>query len=208
LTAAALGYHRQPLLARCDSEPGHVVEQPDLALMDYQPRDGLIEELGWQHRASIQRELKADHVILSVQMDHDVSMEALVAEPDLSDRLSRADLLERDECRIRYWAVDEPHAAGAYPRLGFCSDRYAKARRSQGEQSVWWLGRMDGAPCSCHRVRECGVLRRGVAVAGHYVLLCRISQVPTQLCNLPNDRSIAKNERPYCRGYLSPAHRP
>ncbi len=26
-----------PPLARCDSEPGHVVERPDLALMDYQP---------------------------------------------------------------------------------------------------------------------------------------------------------------------------
>ena len=29
-------------LARCDSEPGHVVEQPDLALMDYQPGESKI----------------------------------------------------------------------------------------------------------------------------------------------------------------------
>jgi hypothetical protein len=87
-------------------------------------------------------------------------------------------------------------------------DRYAKARRSQGEQSVWWLGRMDRAPCSCHCLRERRVLRRGVAVAGHNVLLCRISQVGIELCNLPNDRSVAKNERPYRRGYLNPAHRP
>ena len=73
---------------------------------------------------------------------------------------------------------------------------------------MWWLGRMDRAPCSCHRLRERRVLRRGVAVAGHNVLLCRVSQVRTQLCNLPNDRSVAKNERPYRRGYLDPAHRP
>ena len=83
-----------------------------------------------------------------------------------------------------------------------------KLECSQGEQSVWWLGRMDRAPCSCHRLRERRVLRRGVAVAGHNVLLCRISQVRTQLCNLPNDRSVAKNERPYRRGYLDPTHRP
>jgi hypothetical protein len=67
---------------------------------------------------------------------------------------------------------------------------------------------MDRAPCSCHRLRERRVLRRCVAVAGHNVLLCRISQVRTQLRNLPNDRSVAKNERPYRRGHLNPAHRP
>src|ERR1700727_2892728 len=77
----------------------------------------------------------------------------------------------------------------------------------QGDQSVWWLGRMDRAPCSCHRLRERRVLRRGVAVAGHNVLLCRVSQVRILLCNLPNDRSVAKNERPYRRGSLDPAHR-
>ena len=73
---------------------------------------------------------------------------------------------------------------------------------------MWWLGRMDRAASSCHRLRERRMLRRGVAVAGHNVLLCRVSQVRTQLCNLPNDRSVAKNERPYRRGYLDPAHRP
>lgn len=71
-----------------------------------------------------------------------------------------------------------------------------------------WLGRMDRPPCSCHRVRERGVLGRGVAVAGHNVLLGRISQVRTQLRNLSNDRSVAKNEGPYRRGHLNPAHRP
>ena len=66
---------------------------------------------------------------------------------------------------------------------------------------------MERAPCSCHRLRERRVLRCGVAVAGHKVLLCRLPEVRTQLCNLPDDRSIAENELPYRRGYLNPAHR-
>jgi hypothetical protein len=52
-----------------------------------------------------------------------------------------------------------PSTGGAHPtgqHTRCRNDRYANARRSQGEQSVWWLGRMDRAPCSYHRVREFG----------------------------------------------------
>jgi hypothetical protein len=78
--------------------------------------DALVEQFGWQHRACVQWELKADHAIFFVEMDHDVSRETVVMKRHLLDRLSEADLTKCNECRIRGAAVNQPHARGGYRR--------------------------------------------------------------------------------------------